>query len=169
MTIADHDFNSRWVVQSVNLKHNHAMNASFLIPTHRFIPERYKKLIEFNEDLSMEPCKNIASVIEAAGGYGKATFTRKDARNHLDKYRREKLRRLGGDDIALLFEYFEKKKQVDIDFHYTYNYTDTNRLYNIFWANGRGRALYKYFHDVVVLDATYLTNMYFYYNPSSMS
>jgi hypothetical protein len=28
------------------------------------------------------------------------------------------------------------------------------------WVDGRGRAAYNYFHDIVILDATYLTNMY---------
>jgi hypothetical protein len=36
-------------------------------------------------------------------------FTRRDARNYLDKYRRRKLRAVGGDDAVLLADYFEKK------------------------------------------------------------
>jgi hypothetical protein len=34
---------------------------------------------------------NIIIVIKHTGGYGKWPFTRKDARNNIDKYRREKL------------------------------------------------------------------------------
>ena len=47
----------------------------------------------------------------------------------------------------MLTDYFEEKQLSDED-----------RLWNIFWADGRGHVAYKYFHDVVVLDATYLTN-----------
>lgn len=56
--------------------------------------------------------------------------------------------------------YFEKKKLRDPNFFYSYSFTDKGLLFNILWADGRGRALYKYFHDVLVLDSTYLTNRY---------
>ncbi|KAJ3693401.1 hypothetical protein LUZ60_008881 [Juncus effusus] len=34
------------------------------------------------------------------------------------------------------------------------------RLRNVFWSDGRSRASYKYFGDVVTFDTTYLTNTY---------
>jgi hypothetical protein len=37
---------------------------------------------------------------------------RRDARNYLEKYRRRKLRAVGGDDAVLLADYFEKKKVI---------------------------------------------------------
>lgn len=85
-------------------------------------------------------------------------FTRRDARNHVDKYKRMKLKAIGGDDAEMLAEYFGKKQSYDSNFFFKYSFTDEGRLFNIFWSDGRGRAAYKYFHDVVVLDATYLTN-----------
>jgi hypothetical protein len=51
--------------------------------------------LEYNEDQGMAPGDNIEIVFKIAGGYSKGTFTRKDARNHLDKYRRSKLRAIG--------------------------------------------------------------------------
>ena len=63
-----------------------------------------------------------------------------------------------GNDATLLMEYFDKKKTRDPIFFFSCNFEDDGRLKNIFWSDGRGRASYKYFHDVVVLDSTYLTN-----------
>ena len=37
---------------------------------------------------------------------------------------------------------------------------DEYRLRNVFWADGRSRAAYKVFGDVVTFDTTYLTNQY---------
>jgi len=160
LKVSDYDQNGKWVVRAVNLEHNHELlpESSFLIPAFRYIPVRYQNMLEYNEDQGISPGDNIEIVLKNAGGYWKGTFTRKDARNHLDKYRRQKIKAIGGDDALLLTEYFEKKQLTDRDFFFTYKYTDEGRLWNIFWADGRGRAAYKYFHDVVVLDATYLTN-----------
>ena len=41
---------------------------------------------------------------------------------------------------------------IDLDEH--------NRLRNVFWADQRSRAAYKYFGDVITFDTIYLTNKY---------
>jgi FAR1 DNA-binding domain len=111
ITIGYNDFIGTWVVCTINLEHNHDLNpdSSFLIPSYRYIPIRFQKILEYNEDLGMAPKNNIDVVIKSAGGYGKCTFMRRDARNYLDKYIRRKLRAVGGDDAVLLVDYFEKK------------------------------------------------------------
>ena len=43
---------------------------------------------------------NIKLVISHAGGYGKCTFSDRDARNHIDTYRRGKLGRVKGGSIG---------------------------------------------------------------------
>jgi zinc finger SWIM domain-containing protein 3 len=158
--VSDSYMTGKWHVCKVNLVHNHDLSpeSSFLIPAFRYIPIRYQNMLEYNEDQGMAPGDNIEIVFKIAGGYSKGTFTRKDARNHLDKYRRSKLRAIGGDDAVTLTESFEKNKLSDPNLFFSYKLTDEGRLWNIFWADGRGRAAYKYFHDVVVMDATYLTN-----------
>jgi hypothetical protein len=45
----------------------------------------------FQNPTGIPPYKNFMMVIDHAGGYGKCTFTKRDAINHIDKYRREKL------------------------------------------------------------------------------
>jgi hypothetical protein len=66
-------------------------------------------MLEYNKDLGMASKDNIDVVIKSVGGYGKCTFTHRDDRNYLDKYRKRKLRAVGGDDAVLLADYFEKK------------------------------------------------------------
>ena len=149
-----------WRVCNLSLVHNHDLSpeSAFLMPSFRYIPMRHQNMLEYNADQGMTPADNIEMVLKISGGYSKCTFTRKDARNHLDKYKRSKLRALGGHDALTLSSYFESKQQSDVNFWYTYKHTDDGHLWNIFWADGRGRAAYSYFHEVVVMDATYLTN-----------
>lgn len=59
-----------------------------------------------NDDEGIAPHQNIDMVITHAGGYGKCTFTRKDARNHIENHRKEKLKPLLGKDVLVLMEYF---------------------------------------------------------------
>jgi FAR1 DNA-binding domain len=160
ITIADPSFANIWIISKVNLEHNHELvpNTSHRITTHRDIPLRFQKELETNDVQGIPPSKNIQMVIEHAGGYGKCTFTKRDARNHIDKNRREKLSIIKGSDAQSLMEYFQKKELRDSNFYYAYSYTPEGRLENILWSDGRGRAAYKYFHDVIVLDSTYLKN-----------
>jgi hypothetical protein len=82
--------------------------------------------METNDDDAMPAWLNITTVIKHAGGYGKATFTRKDARNHVDKYRREKAKRLPGNDATVLM--VEKKMMKDPQFFFSYNFDKDGRL-----------------------------------------
>lgn len=117
-------------------------------------------MLEFNEEQGLAVSVNINLVIKAAGGYMRCPFTRRDARNHIDRYKRMKVKSIGGNDAQLLFDYFARKEKIDRQFFYRHEHTTDGRLWNVFWSDGRSRAAYKYFHDVVVMDATYLTNRY---------
>jgi FAR1 DNA-binding domain len=110
ITIGDNGFTGTWVVCTINLEYNHDLNpdSSFFIPSYRYIPIRFQKMLEYNEDLGMTLKDNIDVVIKSAGGYGKCTFTRRDARNYLDKFRRKKLRAVGGDDACCLLIILKK-------------------------------------------------------------
>ena len=164
MGITDHELKGKWVIYKLELQHNHELipQYSFNIPAHRVIPIRVQKELEYNEDLGLYPWENIDRAITFSGGYGKASFTTRDARNHIDSYRRDKLRRLGGNDGMLMAEFFERQRNLDPNFYHTINF-EGNHLWNVFWADGRGRSAYKYFSDVVVVDSTYLINRYLLY------
>ena len=158
--VKPYNTDGRWVVIEVNGQHNHILQPefSFLIFDFRYIPVRYQQMLDFHDDSGMAIAGNIKLVIKIAGGYLRCPFTKKDARNHLEKYRRMKLQAFEGDDASLIFQYFQNKAKVDRDFFYAHDYTNEGRLWSIFWSDGRSRASYKYFHDVIVMDETYLTN-----------
>lgn len=164
LKLVDTDLVGTWVVKEVVLSHNHELvpDKAFLISGFRYIPNRYQRLLEFHEEQGLTIAANINLVIKTAGGYMRCPFTRRDARNHIDRYRRLKMKSFGGDDAQMVFEYFANREKIDRDFFYRYEYTTDARLWSIFWADGRSRASYKYFHDVVVMDATYLTNRYYF-------
>lgn len=109
--ITDHGFVNRWEISKVHLEHNHELtpDSSFLITIPRDIPLRYQKQLESNEDKGIPASININIVISDAGGYGECPFTHRDARNHIDKFRREKLKHVKGGDPEVLMQYFEKK------------------------------------------------------------
>jgi hypothetical protein len=117
-----------------------------------------RKKMKFNDDEMMPAHENIDMVISHASGYVKYTFTRKNARNYIDSHRRKKMKSLLGNDASILMDYFVKKKLRDNNFFYAYSFNKDDQLLDIFWADGRRRAANKYFHDVIVLDSTYLTN-----------
>lgn len=83
-----------WRLTSFHLEHSHELTPGsvFLIPTYRYIPKRFKDMLEFNSNQGLPAADNIELVLKMAGGYYKGTFTRKDTRNHIDKYKRGKLR-----------------------------------------------------------------------------
>jgi hypothetical protein len=59
---------------------------------------------------------------------------RRDARNYLEKYRRRKLRSVGGDDAVLLADYFEKKSNWRIKISSFLTNLQMKAVYGIFFG-----------------------------------
>ncbi|KAL9463985.1 hypothetical protein AB3S75_001729 [Citrus x aurantiifolia] len=59
-----------------------------------------------------------------------------------------------------ILKYFETKQAECDGFFFSIDLDEQDRLKNVFWADRRSRAAYKYFGDVVTFDTTYLTNKY---------
>ena len=51
-------------------------------------------------------------------------------------------------------------QEMNDGFYAVMDLDDESRLRNVFWADARSRAAYKYFGDVVTFDMMYLTNIY---------
>ncbi|KAH9777142.1 protein FAR1-RELATED SEQUENCE [Citrus sinensis] len=124
----------KWVLRTLNLQHNHGLS-----------PDKARIAQIFN------------SIVVGAGGYENVTFLEKDCRNFVDKTRRLQLEE--GDAMALL-KYFKKKQAEYNGFFFSIDLDKEDRLKNVFWADSRSRAAYKYFGDVITFDTTYLTNKY---------
>ncbi|XP_052299701.1 protein FAR1-RELATED SEQUENCE 5-like [Citrus sinensis] len=134
----------KWVLQTLNLQHNHGLSLDKVryFPCNRNISASERKRIEMNDCAGINIVRNFNSVVVEAGGYKNVSFLEKDCRNLVDKARRLQL----GEENAMTI------LNIDLDEH--------DRLRNVFWADPRSRAVYKYFRDIITFDTTYLTNKY---------
>ncbi|KAK9180305.1 hypothetical protein WN943_029513 [Citrus x changshan-huyou] len=149
----------KWVLRTLNLQHNHGLSPdkARYFPCNRRISASAKKRIEMNDCAGIRIAQNFNSIVVGAGGYENVSFLEKDCRNFVDKTRRLQLEE--GDAMALL-KYFQKKQAECNGFFFSIDLDEEDRLKNVFWADSRSRAAYKYFGDVITFDTTYLTNKY---------
>ncbi|XP_015970866.1 protein FAR1-RELATED SEQUENCE 5-like [Arachis duranensis] len=91
------------------------------------------------------------------GGYRHVGFTRKDLYNHIDRYRRSKVK--NGDANAAI-NYLIGKSNNDPLFFGKFTFTSDERLEHIFWADGQSIIDYHCFGDIVAFDSTYMKNKY---------
>ena len=110
-----------------------------------------------NDNAGFRVNSSIKSSIVEAGGYENVIYNQKDVRNFLDKERRLKYR--DGDGQAL-HDYFVRMQGKNSNFYHALDLDDELRVRNVFWVDARSRAAYESFHDVIIFDTTYLTNMY---------
>ncbi|XP_019425161.1 PREDICTED: protein FAR1-RELATED SEQUENCE 4-like [Lupinus angustifolius] len=87
----------------------------------------------------------------------KRTSEFNDCGNDLQKERH--LIGRGGDSEALQ-NYLMRMQEKDSKFFYAIDWDDFFRVRNVFWADGRSRATYESFGDVVTVDTTYLSDRY---------
>ncbi|KAL4374129.1 hypothetical protein AHAS_Ahas05G0150900 [Arachis hypogaea] len=91
------------------------------------------------------------------GGYRHAGFTRKDLYNHVDRYRRSKVK---NEDANAAINYLIGKSNNDPLFFGKYTFTSDERLEHIFWADGQSIINYHCFGDIVAFDSTSKKNKY---------
>ncbi|XP_057249279.1 protein FAR1-RELATED SEQUENCE 5-like [Beta vulgaris subsp. vulgaris] len=124
---------------------------------YRFISPHNKEIIITNERAGVPISRNYATFAVRYGGFGVVPFSEKDCRNLVSKHRRLCLQK---GDFAAMEKHFIEMSSKDKKFYYMYDTSDDGTLKNIFWADGRCRAAYREFGDVVSFDTTYLRNRY---------
>ena len=67
---------------------------------------------------------------------------------------------MGLGDFSAMRNYFEEMSSGNSNFFYAYDVDADSRLKNVFWADGRSRATYLEFGDVITFDTTYVSNRY---------
>ncbi|KAG7973828.1 hypothetical protein I3843_06G017100 [Carya illinoinensis] len=146
-------------VSSVNNSHNHGLSPqkSRFFRCNREVSESVKRVLDINDQAGIRMNKSFAALVQEAGGFENLPFTEKDCRNYIDKARHL---RLGKGGAGALREYFTRMQYKNDGFFSVMDMDDDGRLRNVFWADARSRAAYKYFGDVVTFDTTYLTNRY---------
>ena len=110
-----------------------------------------------NDNAGVRVNSSIKSSIVEAGGYENVTYNQKDVRNFLDKKHRLKCREGDG---QTLHDYFVRIQGKNYNFYHALDLDDELHVRNVFWVDVRSRAVYEFFHDVIIFDITYLTNKY---------
>ncbi|XP_047337802.1 protein FAR1-RELATED SEQUENCE 5-like [Impatiens glandulifera] len=146
-------------ITSVYLEHNHILSPgkSRHIRSHKVLDSIAKRRLEVNDVAGIPLSKTFQSIVVEVGGYENLNFDERSCRNFISKARRL---RLGNGDAEALCQYFNRMQSRCLNFYYLYDLDEESRIKNVFWADGRCRAAYEYFSDVITFDTTYLTNRY---------
>ncbi|XP_074277275.1 protein FAR1-RELATED SEQUENCE 8-like [Silene latifolia] len=148
------------VVKHARLDHNHddlnPANSRHMVG-YRVWDEYFKRRALMNDETSIPIAKNFNTLVREVGGHANLTVIERDLRNMLNQERRRF--RIQGDANALE-ERFIKLKEIDPDFYYAIQTNSKGMLVNVFWADGRYRAMAKVFGDAISYDATFLCNRY---------
>ncbi|KAG6678621.1 hypothetical protein I3842_14G089900 [Carya illinoinensis] len=150
----------KWVVNKFVVGHNHILltprSTSFL-RGHRGVTKVQKKLImTLNE--SGVPTRKIMSVLsQDSGGEFNVGCIGKDVENYVGSKRR-KIFEEG--DAQRLYSYFLDRQLKEPGFVFSMQVDNDGCMGSCFWADARSRTAYQYFGDVVIFDATYVTNIY---------
>ncbi|XP_041001654.1 protein FAR1-RELATED SEQUENCE 5-like [Juglans microcarpa x Juglans regia] len=144
---------------TVHNTHNHGLSPqkSRFFRCNREVSLSVKRMLDTNDQAGIRMNKSFAVLVQEAGGFENLPFNEKDYRNYIDKARHF---RLGKGGAGALHEYFARMQYKNNGLFSLMDMDDDGRLKNIFWADSRSRASYKYFGDVVTFDTTYLTNRY---------
>ncbi|XP_042988750.1 protein FAR1-RELATED SEQUENCE 8-like [Carya illinoinensis] len=121
------------------------------------VSESVKRVLDINDQVEIRMNKSFASLVQEAGVFENLSFNEKNCRNYIDKACHL---RLGKGGAGAIREYFARMQYKNDGFFSLIDMDDDGRLRNVFRADARSRAAYKYFGDVVTFDTTYLTNRY---------
>ncbi|XP_042955964.1 protein FAR1-RELATED SEQUENCE 4-like isoform X2 [Carya illinoinensis] len=146
-------------VLTVHNSHNHGLSPqnSRFFRCSKEVSEPVKRVLNTNDHAGIRMNKSFASLVQGAGGFENLSFNEKDCRNYVDKICNIQL---GKGGAGALCDYFARMQYKNDGFFSLIDMDDDGRLRNVFWADARSRAAYKYFGDVVAFDTTYLTNKY---------
>lgn len=126
----------------VNLEHNHPVNPSMsrFFRSHKDLNDGAKKL-----------------PVMRGKGHRDLTFGENEQEHASVKSRSSFL---GKDDLEALLQFIARMQTNGTNFFHLMDLDEEGYLKNVFWADGRCRAAYQYFGDVVTFDTTYLTSNY---------
>ncbi|KAK9101527.1 hypothetical protein Scep_024957 [Stephania cephalantha] len=148
-----------WYLTSVNLEHNHVVSPSMIkfFRSNRKGSGRGKRKLEESDPVELPIPKSFLTFARSMGGIETLSSKKRDKKYNIESSKRLSL---GEGDIAALCLYFMYAQKQNSNFFHLEDIDDEGYLTNVFWADARSRALYRYFSDVVSLETTYLTNKY---------
>ncbi|CAA0816458.1 Protein FAR1-RELATED SEQUENCE 8 [Striga hermonthica] len=138
---------SRWRLDEVKLQHNH------LFDHQRAQSSRSHKKMEIGTKRKPEPAAHLEVCtikLYRAPHVDCASHDEREPDGHVDKSKRLKFKNR---DLKALHGFFRRAQLADPNFFYIMDFSDEGYLRNVFWMDSRSRAAYRYFGDVVLVDA----------------
>ncbi|XP_020271473.1 protein FAR1-RELATED SEQUENCE 5-like [Asparagus officinalis] len=117
--------------------------------------QRCKKLIDSLREEGMPP-STISRVINATNGRDGELVTSQQCIDHI---RTQRVNNIGHECISII-RHFQSMTANDPEFYFAIEVDSSGQMRSVFWADGRSRASYLQFSDVIVFDVTYRTNKF---------
>uniref|UniRef100_A0A7N1A7R7 Protein FAR1-RELATED SEQUENCE n=2 Tax=Kalanchoe fedtschenkoi TaxID=63787 RepID=A0A7N1A7R7_KALFE len=147
----------RWRIIEAELEHNHLISpvSGKFYKSHKQVGSSRTVL----EDGAGEAPKarTFRTVVVDAGGDGNPQLQDVDKRVWVHDFNQLNLKE---GDARAVHDFFRRSQLNDPQFFYAMDHNEKGTLRNVFWADGRCRGAFKYFHDVVAIDTTCLTRKY---------
>ncbi|XP_020244988.1 protein FAR1-RELATED SEQUENCE 7-like [Asparagus officinalis] len=117
--------------------------------------QRCKKLIDSLREECMPP-STISRVINATNARDGELVTSQQCIDHI---RTQRVNNIGHECISII-RHFQSMTANDPEFYFAIEVDSSGQMRSVFWADGRSRASYLQFSDVIVFDVTYRTNKF---------
>lgn len=153
-----------WVIRKAILEHSgHAPTPSMSKYVCKYrqdaiTPAVSKKVVN-DDSVGIRIPQILRSLAVDLGGVTQLPFNERDVRNLLAKLKKAREKEEGGDANAMV-KYFRKMAEQNKNFYHAERYDAIDQLKDVMWVDGRSRAAYKEFSDVVCFDSTYITNKF---------
>ncbi|XP_027062786.2 protein FAR1-RELATED SEQUENCE 5-like [Coffea arabica] len=140
------------------VEHNHYLsrpNKTHLYRSHRSITSNLAVDIEMAHNVGIALKVAHELMARKAGGRENVGFIPEDYKNYL---RSKRTRDVKIGDTGGVLEYLQKMQFEDPNFFYAIQVDEDDLITNIFWSDGKMKANYANFGDVIYFDTTYRKN-----------
>nr|CAD1842989.1 unnamed protein product [Ananas comosus var. bracteatus] len=127
----------------VVLDHNHPVNPA--------MSKYFRSHKDVNDGAKRQP-------VIRAKGQREVGFGEKENENEISLGVKSSF--LGREDIEALQQFLVRMQSMNTNFFHLMDFDSEGRIKSVFWADGKSKADYPYFNDVITLDTTYLMGNY---------
>ncbi|XP_062075924.1 protein FAR-RED IMPAIRED RESPONSE 1-like [Humulus lupulus] len=151
---------SKWVCKEFIADHSHWLTFKLhkqFLQSNRVVSDGYTNQVKSLKETGVRTCHIMSYMANQVGGYHKITFTMKDMYNRMPAVSTVDF---AASDVGRALGNLEHKMDMDPDFFGIFSYDNSNRLLNLFWADGKARLDYETYGHSISFDSTYKTNSY---------
>ncbi|XP_020268731.1 protein FAR1-RELATED SEQUENCE 5-like [Asparagus officinalis] len=149
----------RWKVTKFIAEHVHALTSPDKVAHHYSHKQRHRSktcrsFIDSLHEEGMKPSTINRVVNVFFKGEDDERVTTQQVIDHIRTTRHNNI----GTECLTIVRHFQDRRESDPDFYFAMEVDHLGIMRSVFWADGRARASYLSFGDVVVFDTTYKTN-----------